>query len=189
MSNKKVSAVFTLILEEIEIAINDLNREGASALSSGNYDKAQILMNRGVRISSFKTKVKDLQKEWNAIAIDSLPSRETDQKSKGVKLERGLRTHEKEYYVPILKALVEFGGSSDITSVIDRVGAIMKPVLNQYDYMTLVSYPDKPRWRNTAQWARAKMVKEGLLASDSPYGIWQITSKGEEWLTRQQGTL
>lgn len=39
--------------------------------------------------------------------------------------------------------------------------------------------------RNTAQWARNSMVKEGLMASDSPRGIWEITDEGEQWLEAQ----
>lgn len=38
------------------------------------------------------------------------------------------------------------------------------------------------RWRNTAQWARKTIVQEGLLASDSPKEIWEITRKGREYL-------
>ncbi|MEM7820360.1 MAG: winged helix-turn-helix domain-containing protein, partial [Candidatus Aenigmatarchaeota archaeon] len=33
-----------------------------------------------------------------------------------------------------------------------------------------------------AQWARNAMVKEGLLASDSPRGVWEITAVGRRWL-------
>ena len=48
-----------------------------------------------------------------------------------------------------------------------------------------VETPGLPRWRNTAQWARNAMVKEGLLASDSPRGVWEITAEGKQWLEAQ----
>jgi len=37
------------------------------------------------------------------------------------------------------------------------------------------------RWVNTARWARQKMVEKGLLAKDSPWGIWEITEKGRKY--------
>ncbi|RMH13146.1 MAG: hypothetical protein D6698_14360, partial [Gammaproteobacteria bacterium] len=37
-------------------------------------------------------------------------------------------------------------------------------------------------WRNTAQWCRNTMVREGLMKSDSPYGIWEITEAGRKYL-------
>jgi len=29
-----------------------------------------------------------------------------------------------------------------------------------------------------AAWTRFALVKEGLLADDSPYGVWEITAEG-----------
>jgi len=57
-------------------------------------------------------------------------------------------------------------------------GRLIKPVLRDVGYLPLASDPDIPRWRNTAQWARHSMVKEGLLKADSPRGIWEITDAG-----------
>ena len=34
-------------------------------------------------------------------------------------------------------------------------------------------------WENKMQWERLKMVKEGLLKSDSPRGIWELTPRGQ----------
>jgi restriction system protein len=38
------------------------------------------------------------------------------------------------------------------------------------------------RWVNTAQWERYLMIQEGLLKTDSPRGIWEITEKGKQFL-------
>ena len=79
MPGMKVSTTFALLLKEIESEINDLNHEGASALRSGDYDKAQMLMDRGVSTFALKNKVEDLQKEWEGIAKDSLTPEENVQ--------------------------------------------------------------------------------------------------------------
>jgi len=58
----------------------------------------------------------------------------------------------------------------------------MQGVLKDVDHQPLASDPDLPRWRNTAQWARAAMVREGLIKGDSRRGIWEI--KGIAWSGR-----
>ena len=58
---------------------------------------------------------------------------------------------------------------------------ISKNILNSYDYEPLPSNPKQKRWENTAQWAKNTMVNEGLLAKDSPWGIWEITDKGKNF--------
>ncbi|MGC8822956.1 MAG: winged helix-turn-helix domain-containing protein, partial [Desulfurella sp.] len=57
----------------------------------------------------------------------------------------------------------------------------MKSILREYDYEPLPSNPKQERWKNTAQWARNTMVNEGLLVSNSPRGIWEITEEGRRF--------
>ncbi len=61
----------------------------------------------------------------------------------------------------------------------------MKDKLNEYDYQVL-SFNNTVRWKNTAQWCRNTMVQEGLLNSDSPKGIWEISKKGIEYLKKAE---
>ncbi|MCB8945210.1 MAG: DUF4268 domain-containing protein [Ardenticatenaceae bacterium] len=97
----------------------------------------------------------------------------------------GLRTPEQEYRVPILKSLVDLGGQAPLQAVIDRVGEFMNDILNEYDRAPLSS-TNQPRWRNTTQWERANLVKDGLMVKDSPRGIWGISDQGRAWLAEQQ---
>lgn len=93
---------------------------------------------------------------------------------------KGLSTPEASYYLPILKAFIELGGSAKMQSVPDRVHKAMKPILKDVDHEPLASDPDMPRWRNSAQWARNTMRKEGQLKDDSPHGTWEITPAGKD---------
>jgi hypothetical protein len=95
-------------------------------------------------------------------------------------------THEDEYRLPILQALVELGGSSNLHPVIDRVGEIMAPILNKYDYMALKSDPDTPKWRNRAGWVRWHLVEDGLMSADSSIGTWEITARGRKWFQERE---
>jgi hypothetical protein len=93
-------------------------------------------------------------------------------------LARGLRTPEAAFVLPILRAIEELGGSASMQQVLEKVGAAMKDQFKDVDHQSLSSDPTRPRWNNTAQWARNTMVQEGLLKKDSPRGTWEITAAG-----------
>ncbi len=183
MDQNEVVIAFDIVLEEIENAIAALNQQGAQAFQNGKYDLARDLMEKGSQMADFRSKVNDLQKEWINIFAPVTPPK-TWRRSKKVaeRLKRGLRTPEDNFRIPILQSLIESGGSAPMSDVLDKVEAKMRSQLNAYDRSPLPSDPTQPRWRNTAQWARNAMVKEGLMASDSPRGIWEITEAGRRWL-------
>lgn len=72
-----------------------------------------------------------------------------------------------------------------MSQVMEKVRQCMSDILLKVDYQPLASSPEMPRWRNTAQWARNSMVKEGLLRNDSPRGIWEISEQGLETLQKR----
>jgi hypothetical protein len=96
------------------------------------------------------------------------------------RLSKGIKTPQTAYRRPILEALVELGGRSEVNKVLKLVESKMKGILNEVDYQPIRT--GGIRWRNTAQWERHVMVKEGLLSSTSPDGIWEITDLGRRWL-------
>jgi hypothetical protein len=98
------------------------------------------------------------------------------------RLRRGLRTREEAYYRPILEALMAPGGSAPMNQVLDRVLQNMRSTLKDVDFEPLASEPDTPRWKNTAQWARNAMVRQGLLRNDSLRGVWEISEAGVRFL-------
>jgi restriction system protein len=98
------------------------------------------------------------------------------------RIRKGLRTPEPAFFRPILQALSDLGGSAKRSDVFDMLEQSMRDVLKPIDYQTLSSEAEQVRWQNSAQWAHNLMVKEGLLQSDSPVGIWEITEKGRTFL-------
>jgi len=80
----------------------------------------------------------------------------------------------------ILESIIELGGKAKAKDVLNLVYKKMKNVLNSYDYEPLQSNPKEQRWKNAARWTRDILVNEGLLAKDSPRGIWEITDKGRK---------
>ena len=184
-----VSSAFEMLLEEVEAEIDFVNGVGAKAFEGRDYDKAKEALERTGTLTAFRDKVAALRKEWDqlAAAAERDEDEETrDQRRNLGKLRKGLRTPTEAYVVPILRALDEMGGSGETAAVLDLVGKIMKSVLKDVDHQPLASNPDNLRWRNAAQWTRNNMVNDGLLKNDSPRGVWEISEKGLEELSKNR---
>lgn len=182
-----VVAAFEILLEEIEVEIEFVNRFGAHAFESRDYDNARKALERAAQITSFRDKVISLRREWENLFVceeaeNTKSTKAHAERSNLGRLRRGLRTREESYYRPILEALQALGGSAPMNQVLDHVLQNMKGTLKDVDYEPLPSDSDTPRWRNAAQWARNAMVKEGLLRNDSPRGTWQISEAGIRFL-------
>ncbi|WP_299239238.1 winged helix-turn-helix domain-containing protein [Sulfurihydrogenibium sp.] len=180
MDKNEVNTAFEILLEEIEEVFNMISKEGEESFKSRDFDKAKTLIEYGERLKYFREKVKTLQKEWQTIFSERIPTRGQKRQAKG-RLKRGLRTPEENYVMPILESVIELGGKAEMKDVLNLVHEKMKNILNSYDYEPLPSNPKQKRWENTAQWARNTMVNEELLVKDSPRGIWEITDKGRKF--------
>jgi hypothetical protein len=180
MDKNEVNTAFEILLEEIEEVFNTISKEGEESFKTRDFDKAKTLIEYGERLKYFREKVKTLQREWQTIFSERIPTRRQKRRAKE-RLERGLRTPEESYLMPILESVIELGGKAEMKDVLNLVHEKMKNILNSYDYEPLPSNPKQKRWENTAQWARNTMVNEGLLVKDSPRGIWEITDKGRKF--------
>lgn len=88
----------------------------------------------------------------------------------------------KEYRIPILEALLEKEGKAEPKEVLDIIEQKMGERFGKLDIEILRDGRTK-RWQKNAAWERFDMVrKEGLLKSDSPRGLWEITEKGRKFL-------
>ena len=188
MDKNEVNSAFEILLEEIEEVFNMISEEGEEAFKTQDFDKAKTLVEYGERLKDFREKVKALQKEWQTIFSEKIPTQARKKHVEG-KLKRGLRTPNEKYVIPILESIIELGGRADMRDVLKLVHDKMKNILNSYDYEPLPSDPKLIRWRNTAPWARNTMVNEGLLAKDSPWGIWEITEKGRKFYEENKQSM
>jgi hypothetical protein len=193
MDKDEVYIAFELLLEEIEKAVNMISNEAEKYLRAKDFAKAKTLTEYAEQLEDLREKVKALQGEYQTILrifsekiptqvqIEQVkPTQVTKKKVKG-KLKKGLRTPEEQFIIPILEAIIELGGRAKVKDVLERVYDKMKNILNSYDEEPLRSRRNVKRWENTARWARQKMVEKGLLAKDSPRGIWEITEEGRKY--------
>jgi hypothetical protein len=188
VDTNEVNIAFEILLEEVETVVASLNEQGAEAFQNGDHDRARELLDEAPKLTDFHDKVKALQKEWAEKFADKAPAPKRGKKRRHHgKLKRGLRTPEEGFRQPILEALVELDGGAHRDEVLSLVEKKMKGVLNEHDYEHLPSPPvHELRWRKTANWCRYNLVREGLLKSDSPRGVWEVTKKGRNALAKMQ---
>jgi len=180
-----VSAGFEMLLEETEAEIEFFAAIGRKALDDRDLDRVEEAVAHARSITAFRDELAAMQAKWDELAEQFTVAEEEEEAIDGGRrnlgrLQRGLRTPEHAFRMPILQALVELGGNGSVSDVLDHVETVMKPKLKDVDFEPLASDPNNLRWRNTAQWSRNIMVNEGLLKSDSPRGVWEITDKGRE---------
>lgn len=189
LEHNEVFDAFEILLEEIEDFVEVLNNEGAEAFKKSDYNSVEEIKEHVAQVVLFREKAKELQKEWNSLSFQKTkkPTRgHSKEQTVSKRLKRGLRTSEDFFQLPILEVLTELGGKAPMKDVLERVYGKIKHQLNEYDHQPIKSNPDQPRWMNTAQWCRNSMVKEGLLSSESPKGIWEISEAGKQKLEREK---
>ncbi len=98
-------------------------------------------------------------------------------KHAGERLPRGKSLPQGFYRPLILKALAEMGGRGRAKEVLERVFELAKPHFSPVD-LEFVSSHSEERWSNRVRWERFNMINDGLLRSDSPQGIWELTEAG-----------
>lgn len=109
--------------------------------------------------------------------------RRTKKKSSGGGRKRvpaGSILPEEEYEVPLLRALVDAGGSGASKDITAAVGDYLDAKLTDLDRETLKS--GGIRWENRIQFVRLKMIERGYMEKDTPRGIWGITDEGRKFL-------
>lgn len=186
MANQEVIFAIDQLLAELDEIVARINDEGAQLFKSGKYDQARTLLSKVESISGFRGRILCLKDDWKALNVpvinkaSGISGKST--RSTTPSLKKGVKSSASEFRYPILAALERLDGSGQVQDVLRVVEEIMSAQLNKYDYQPLPSNPNSVRWKNTASWERYRMVQDGFLASDSPRGVWEITTAGREAL-------
>ena len=170
---------FETLLAELETALKKTQQSIENAGKRSDFAAIQEAAGRGKTIQQEIDRLEALQRRWRGIvggeSVAGRPKRAP----------RGAMLAQTAYRLPVLQALVEMGGQGRTGDVLDRVGELLEGQLGGLDHGLVPSGTDI-RWRNKARWARNTMVKEGLMASDSPHGIWEITERGRRVLEESE---
>jgi hypothetical protein len=167
---------FETLLGELQEAFEETQKHIKDAMERSDFSAIREAAERGETIQEQVNRLQALQRDWGDVVGTAASTGQAE------RAPRGASTPQKAYRVPILRALDEMGGQGRTAEVVDRVGELMEDRFTEWDRQVLPSGTDI-RWRNKANWARNTMVNEGLLASDSPRGIWEITDQGRRLLS------
>lgn len=205
MTERRAANVLTayeMLLEELDAEIDYLNKAGGHAFAKGDHAQAQAALATVKELISLRSDLRAWGSRLRTLAGATTPAasnqaregeptragryaaRRRSSPSRTIR-QRGLRTPEEAYRIPILRVLVEMGGRGQTSTVLDRVYPLVKDRLTDHDHAPLNSRSNTPRWRNSAAWCRKKLCDEGLLRTDSPTGVWEISEKGRQWLAAQ----
>jgi Mrr N-terminal domain len=92
----------------------------------------------------------------------------------------GSKLPQKEFRIPLMKALLELGGSADVADIRRLVEKKVASLLSDADYEPVAG--GDPRWWNATCWERANLVREGLFLPKSQRGVWELSEKGKQQL-------
>lgn len=112
------------------------------------------------------------------------PSAPRKSAAKSKRAPRGSLLPQQDYEDPLLRSLMELGGRAPTSEVVERTGAYLHDKLTPADREVLDS--GDVRWKNRVQFVRLGLIKEGLIAKDSPRGIWEITAAGQARATEAE---
>lgn len=76
----------------------------------------------------------------------------------------------------IIQALMKLGGRAPSADVTEEIRLQLAPKMLPGD-MTWRASARMPVWQNNVHWERLKMVKDGVLRSDSPRGVWELSER------------
>ena len=146
---------FDLLHQQLDNSLGDVQEQIALAARQGAFDQADQYIKRARELTGLRKDLNEIEKRFGQLVeVETEEWPEPGQPPDARKFRKGLKTPQEEYRVPILQALVELGGRSELHPVLDRVYKLMKGRLNDYDHTVLPSDDATPRWRNTAQGAR-----------------------------------
>jgi restriction system protein len=186
-----VGEMLDTLLQKLDAEIAEANQFGAKAFEAGNHVRAKELLARAEEIAAYRRKVASLRKQWGGAAIPNgtgkptPPSKGTSPKPRVVSPGRGSegrRPGMSAYYVPILQALDQLGGSAEVARVLSRVEESMRGILTEIDYTPTPSKSNVIRWKHRTHWAYNRLRHDGLAKPGSRRGVWEITDEGRMYL-------
>ena len=184
MSHPIITA-FEQILEELEETRNLLAEKITTHATQQRFDKVVVLGQQGTQLEGYRMRVAQLRDEWRQQFVSLQPAPTPTTPTAPKRRNHGLRTPQHIYYQPILQVLVDAGGQARSAFVVSNVYPKVKHLLNAYDHEPLPSSPKEERWANAVAWARNDLREQGLLISNSPQGVWEISAAGRAWLATQ----
>jgi hypothetical protein len=158
-------------LEKVGVAVPEVLRAEKTRLAASlavHADSTQMLSQLA---DEFANIMKELKARLGQAPNNAAP------KVKG-KRSRAPRTDKAVLRMQILRALKKLGGSARVAHIIEEMGRELEGKLLPGD-MEWREATNEYVWQNNTKWERHRMVQDGILRNDSPYGIWALAEGGQ----------
>lgn len=197
MNNTKeeIYSSFTSLFGNVDNLISEMKLKSSEEILNGSVEEAQKLLSQIIPYQKFYEKLLDAKSAFDKISsvskeeieqvkekIETLNQKEIDKKVKENNKDSDVTT-QVNYRIPILKALIYLGGSSEEADVTEFVKKEMKNKLTDKD-LTVPKGEDKEVWLSNMYFETATMIDEGLLTKGSSNKNWEIAQKGIDYLSK-----
>ena len=194
IDQKEIKNTFSSLFKNVDDLITDLKLSSSEEILNGSITEAQKLLAKIIPYQTFYEKLKVAKLAFDEIEGDSentkvleLDDFETlDQEGIDVELKENVEKKSSEmpqssFRIPILKALIFLGGSSEEVEVIEFVKKDLKNKLTKEDF-EIPQGEDKEKWLSNVYFETAQMMDEGLLSNEASKNKWEIAQKGIDYL-------
>jgi hypothetical protein len=167
-------------LREISRTIERLEKAGVAIPDALRAEKTRLAAVLGTTTDATQT-LRQLGEDLAEILQDLKARLRQDEDDTGHKKPRGKRsrtakTDRLALRDNIIRTLKRHGGRAQVADVLREVGRQLKGKLLSGD-LEVRKDGKTIAWMNNAQWERLRMVREGVLRSDSPNGIWELAEE------------
>lgn len=146
-------------------ALKGLNQVAGETMAKGRYDEAQALASKAKDVLAIDAEIEALRKRWKALLGTG---------RRAAKQERKPQTPLWEFYQPVLKALVELGGTAPRREIEPIVGRLMKESLQPGDFDVMAR--GWQRWQRSVFLTHKHLLAEGWIEKNGQR--WVITTAG-----------
>lgn len=154
-------------LEKSAVPIPDVLRAEKTRLAAALCDKTGTAALHHLT-EEFEEILKDLRTRLRQPGDSTAGKRSHGKRSRSPKTDKNVLREQ------IISALKKSGGRARVANVIEEMGRHLKGKLLPGD-LELRQDGKTIAWINNARWERQRMVREGILSSNSPNGIWELT--------------
>ena len=194
-SKEEINESFNSLFSNVDNLICDLKQSSSEEILNGSVVEAKKMLDQILPYQNFYEKLQEAKKVFNGIRgvsaddielakekIEALDQAEIDKEVEAAKSEND-ETSQINYRIPVLKALIFLGGSSEVIEVTDFVRKEMKNKFTAKD-LEIPEGEEKEKWINNLYFETATMVDEGLLSNESSKNTWEIAQKGIDYLSK-----
>jgi hypothetical protein len=193
----EINTSFTTLFSNVDNLITEMKLVSSEEILNGSVVEAQKLLAQILPYQQFHEKLEEAKKVFDQLnsvpkedielvkeKIEALSQDEVDEEVEQSKEDKNEEaTSQNSYRIPILKALIFLGGSSEEVEVTDFVFKEMKNKLNEKDH-EIPEGEDKERWLSNLYFETATMLDEGLLIKEASNKKWEIAQKGIDYLSK-----